>query len=1102
MGLWTASVLVLAISPAGMIAEASGLGLAALGTAVILLHSPRRTAAYLSVLGALVGALMLLIYGITLTSVIAAFILGATIWGSTALHAYTARRLRHSEARFRGAFESAPIAMVLADGEDILRVNPAFEALLGYSADEVRGRPLATILADPAAGLPATRGHEGAFEQRYQCRDGKAIWGQTAITTLRDRTLGEAHQVIQILDVTRPRAYLEAVRAAEERQRSLLSVMPVAVWEEDYSAVGDWLGSLRRDGVQDLRAHLAQHPEAVRHGVRLIRVLDVNDAAVRLINAPGKEALIGSLLETTVTEETRDSFVEQFVAIWEDRPSASVEVIGSTVDGRRIACELQWAAPLVAGQRDLSRAVVAITDLTERKQAQAELQRRAALENLVARLSTEFINLAPEETDEGIERALAAIGQHSGAGRSYLFRFSPDGESMTNTHEWCAPQVAPMKERIQDAPTAAFSWVCGRHCSPAGRWSCPGHRICLVRRRRRRTSSTPRASPRSSSCRCCGRGVAVGFVGFDSLAAGREWSEGDARLLGLVGEMFLSALERKAAGERLAALMKSKDDLLAAVSHELRTPLTAVLGLAQELQSADGLDPEERGQLLGLIVEQSRELAHLVEDLLVASRMETGQLKVAAERISLAEQTAQTLRGLPPPPGHTVEPPAGDAVAWADGLRVRQILRNLLTNAFRYGGSHVQIGVEQQGATVALVVGDDGTGIPAHEEERIFQPYERAHQIPGKPGSLGLGLSVSRRLARLMGGELTYQRGQRQQLRAGAARRRTRGGAGGGSPCRGDAPGSLPARALLRRPRDPEGLTSGSGPPGGASAPQARQRAEHAIHFLGGVVVDEADAEQAAPGGHAQVLHDPDGVVVAAPGVDALLPQTAGRFLGGQAGHLQGEGGGPLGEASGVGKAVEAHVGHGGHPGQEAGGQGLLVLPDGGVGGGQALPAGAALPQARQVVDGGGHPGQRFERLGAGLPFARARVRGRDHLVGLQGLQQGRPVPTAPRCGARRTCRPSRRGSRPPGRRRPPGGAGRSGPRRRRPGPRRRAPGRRPAAPGARCPGHWRRPSPPASGCAGPAPAPGGPGPECRRPGRSPPGAPPPPGRRPPGARG
>ena len=827
MGLWTGSVLLLAISPAWMIAEASGLGLAALGTAVILLHSPRRTSAYLSILGALVGALVLLIHAITPASVIAAFILGATIWGSTVLHAYTARRLRQSEARFRGAFENAPIAMVLADGEDILRVNPAFEALLGYSEDEVRGRPLTTILADPAAGLPATRGHEGAFEQRYQRRDGRVIWGQTAITTLRDRAADEAHQVIQIHDVTVRRAVLEAVRSAEERQRSLLSLMPVAVWEEDYSAVGDWLEGLRRDGVQDLRAYLAQHPDAVRHGVRLVRVLDVNDAAVRMVNAPGKEALIGSLLEETVTEETRDSFVEQFVAIWENRPSASIEVIGSTVDGRPIACELQWAAPLVSGQRDLSRAVVAITDLTERKQAQAELQSRAALENLITRLSTAFINLTPEETDDGIERALAAIGQHSGAGRSYLFRFSPDGERMTNTHEWCAPQVTPMKDRIQDFPTAAFPWV----ATPL----LAGRPVIVPR-----TSDLPNeAAAEKDEFDAQGiaslilvplvrGGVALGFVGFDSLATGREWSEGDARLLGLVGEMFLNALERKAAGESLAALMRSKDELLAAVSHELRTPLTAVLGLAQELQSPNGLDPEERSQLLGLIVEQSRELAHLVEDLLVASRMETGQLKVAAGRISLAEQAAQTLRGLPTPAGHTIEPPAGDAVAWADGLRVRQILRNLLTNAFRYGGSRIQIGVEQHGS-------HRGPGSrrrrPRHPGPRGGAHLPALRAGPPDPGQAGLPGpgTVGIPPPRPAHGRRTHlPAAGSEQLRAGATRRRTRGGAGGGSPLQRRCP-RIPSRpALSSTTRDPEGLTSDRAPaqrrvsPSGPPAPPAR----------------------------------------------------------------------------------------------------------------------------------------------------------------------------------------------------------------------------------------------------------------------------------------
>ncbi|MFH1330979.1 MAG: GAF domain-containing sensor histidine kinase, partial [Actinomycetota bacterium] len=402
--------------------------------------------------------------------------------------------------------------------------------------------------------------------------------------------------------------------------------------------------------------------------------------------------------------------------------------------------------------------VVAITDLTERNRDRAELQRRAALENLIAKLSTDFINLDLGETDQGIERALQVIGRHAGAARSYVFQFSPDGLLMTNTHEWCAPQVSPMKHRIQGTATDDLPWVCGALRA--------GQPVVVPR-----VSELPaEAAAERAEFEAQGitslivvpmvrAGAVMGFVGCDSLPGGPIWSEADVRLLGLIGEMFVSALERQDAGERLEALMLSKDELIAAVSHELRTPLTAVLGLAEELRSRDDLPPEERSQLLGLIVEQSRDLTHLVEDLLVASRVETGQLRVAAERISLGEQVAQVLRGLPTPEGRTVRPPTRDAAAWADSLRVRQILRNLITNAFRYGGARIGIEVEQRGAVVALIVTDDGPGVPDREVDRIFEPYERAHRTPGRPGSLGLGLAVSRRLARLMGGELRYCRG-------------------------------------------------------------------------------------------------------------------------------------------------------------------------------------------------------------------------------------------------------------------------------------------------------------------------------------------------------
>ena len=758
MALWAASVLALAFSPARVIAEASGLGLAALGTAVVLLHAPRHAPIYLAGLGAAAGSLLLITHGVSPATVVAALILGATIWGSTLLHAYVARRLRISEARFRGAFENAPIAMVLADDDGIRRVNPAFEALLGYPEDAIRGRPLASIIPPADHPLPSRAATEAPFEQRYLRHDGGVIWGQTAVTTLREAGARRAHHVIQILDVTRRRADLEAIRRTEAHQRSLLSAIPVAVWQEDFSAVEEWLALLRRAGVEDIREYFRQHPEEVAKGVGLIRVVDVNDAAVRLVGAPSKETLIGGIPEETLTEDAHDSFIEEFAAVWEGRTAASVEVIGSTVDGHRIACELQWAAPVVAGERDLRRVVVAITDLTERKQTQAELRRRVALENLISTLSTDFINLGPEETDEGIERALEGIGRHAGAGRSYLFRFSPDGRLMTNAHEWCAPQVAPMKHRSQGMPTDALPWVCGPLKA--------GKPVVVPKV----SELPPEAAAERAEFEAQGitslicvplvrAGGVMGFVGLDSLTTDQVWTEADARLLGLVGEMFVNALDRKAADERLLALMRSKEELIAAVSHELRTPLTAVLGLAEELHSAQNLPPEERSQLLGLIVEQSRELAHLVDDLLVASRADAGRLAVTAERIWLGEQVIQTLRGLPPPEGWSVTPPQGDAAARGDALRIRQILRNLLTNAFRYGGRHIRIDIERRGDLVALIVADDGQGVPAGEHDRIFEPYERAHETPGRPGSIGLGLSVSRRLARLMGGDLRYHPG-------------------------------------------------------------------------------------------------------------------------------------------------------------------------------------------------------------------------------------------------------------------------------------------------------------------------------------------------------
>ena len=89
-------------------------------------------------------------------------------------------------------------------------------------------------------------------------------------------------------------------------------------------------------------------------------------------------------------------------------------------------------------------------------------------------------------------------------------------------------------------------------------------------------------------------------------------------------------------------------------------------------------------------------------------------------------------------------------------MRVRQIFRNLLANADRYGGPHITVRVDRFGDVYALSVIDDGAGIPEADRERVFDPYSRAHREVGRTESVGLGLTVSRQLARLMSGDLSY----------------------------------------------------------------------------------------------------------------------------------------------------------------------------------------------------------------------------------------------------------------------------------------------------------------------------------------------------------
>lgn len=226
---------------------------------------------------------------------------------------------------------------------------------------------------------------------------------------------------------------------------------------------------------------------------------------------------------------------------------------------------------------------------------------------------------------------------------------------------------------------------------------------------------------------------------------------------GLEVEVIARTEELRSAMARLEGLVRAKDIFIASVSHELRTPLTAVLGFASELASESSrLTPDEVAASARIIAEQATDLSAIIEDLLVAARTDIQAVSVLSEEVAIVDEIHAVIRVMNPADQARIGPVEGELLVRADQLRVRQILRNLLNNAVRHGGPHIEIELGALNGFSTVTVLDDGAGIPPEFQAGMFEPYFHGVGDPGQPASIGLGLAVSRFLARLMEGEVDF----------------------------------------------------------------------------------------------------------------------------------------------------------------------------------------------------------------------------------------------------------------------------------------------------------------------------------------------------------
>lgn len=203
-------------------------------------------------------------------------------------------------------------------------------------------------------------------------------------------------------------------------------------------------------------------------------------------------------------------------------------------------------------------------------------------------------------------------------------------------------------------------------------------------------------------------------------------------------------------------ISRAKDRFVAGMSHEIRTPLTGICGFSEVLLDSPADSPADR-ETLKIIHSEAAELSRMVDDFIATSRVDGDSLEVELVETGLAPLVGSVVERFERA-GASIDVQGGEVRAVCDTGRTRQILTNLISNALRHGGPRVSVEFETDGSTVDCHVIDDGDGIPAEVEDRLFTRFLYDGDEALTTGSLGLGTWIARKLARAMDGEVTFRR--------------------------------------------------------------------------------------------------------------------------------------------------------------------------------------------------------------------------------------------------------------------------------------------------------------------------------------------------------
>ncbi len=181
-----------------------------------------------------------------------------------------------------------------------------------------------------------------------------------------------------------------ALREAEERYRMLFENSPISLWEDDFSSVKQRLDALKQEGITDIHAHLLAHPELIKECMSLVKVVDVNKTTLELYDVQDKETLLNNLAYF-IGDDAIEQWTVELANIAEGKYTFEMEATNQKMDGSKMDISLNWA--VVPGcEATLSKAIVSVMDITERKRAERELQDyHAHLEEVIRERTKELV---------------------------------------------------------------------------------------------------------------------------------------------------------------------------------------------------------------------------------------------------------------------------------------------------------------------------------------------------------------------------------------------------------------------------------------------------------------------------------------------------------------------------------------------------------------------------------------------------------------------------------------------------------------------------------------------------------------------------------------